>query len=175
MEGTDGRTDIIRESPSDCLYSKTCRRDRSLARSPPPLFALPGAQWIDCPPSADSSPCAATHGQRVNQLESEPRSFCSLRVPRPVRPVPCSPLAPLLGSSSARLLLLSPLWYSPPLHVRGKNGFKRSISDSLPRHRRSSKPPRFRVRAPDPQVVSTVRKWRGDGDGDGNGGAAVDM
>ena len=54
----------------------------------------------------ESSPASFPHGLRVNQLESEPRSFCSLRIPRPLS-LPCIPShtlpspAPLLGSSSS--------------------------------------------------------------------------
>ena len=127
-------------SPPDCLYSKTCRR----ARSPP--FSVGYSQCRVLPGFLP----ARGHGQRVNQLEPEPRSFCSFSARPSIKP----PLHPLPCSSSFGLFFChffffrrpSPLWYSPPLHVRGKNGFKRSISDSLPAS--FSKPPRSGARPP---------------------------
>ena len=143
-------------SPPDCLYSKTCRR----ARSPP--FSVGCSQCGVLPGFLP----ARGHGQRVNQLEPEPRSFCSFSARPSIKP----PLHPLPCSSFGLFLCHffffrrpSPLWYSPPLHVRGKNGFKRSISDSLPAS--FSKPPRSGARPPscfgsEKREGRRRRKWR---------------
>ena len=149
-------------SPPDCLYSKTCRR----ARSPP--FSV-GCSQCGVLPGFLS---ARGHGQRVNQLEPEPRSFCSFSarpsIKPPLHPLPCSSFG--LFFCHFFFHRLSPLWYSPPLHVRGKNGFKRSISDSLPARFSAFSSLNRLDPERDPQVVSAARKGRGEGEGDGNGG-----
>ena len=129
-------------SPPDCLYSKTCRR----ARPPHPPLA---ARNVESSPA--SFPHAATGNVSINLSRSQdpfapfrrvPRS--NLAFPPPLHPLPCPSFELFFCHFFFRRP--SPLWYSPPLHVRGKNGFKRSISDSLPAC--FSKPPRSGARPP---------------------------
>ena len=111
----------------------------------PPYF--PPSRATDSPPSF--LPLRG-HGQRVNQLESEPRSLCSLRVPRP------SSLVPPLPSASFGLFFFFSVSVSPlfgiPLHFAsvGKTASNGQFQIPWPpppplRHR--FKPPQFRARA----------------------------
>ena len=95
-------------SPPDCLYSKTCRRDRS------PPFSVGCSQCGVLPGFLP----ARGHGQRVNQLEPEPRSFCSFSARPSIKPrLPSSPPSATLLLFWALLLPLLLLSSSLPSMV----------------------------------------------------------
>ena len=97
----------------------------------PPIVSIQKHVDALAHPSVGCSQCgvlpgflpARGHGQRVNQLEPEPRSFCSFssrpsikpRLPSPSPPSAIRYPAPLLGSSSATFVVVPPL-YGIPLH-----------------------------------------------------------
>ena len=135
---------------------------RLLAPSLSPLVSQ-ASRALDRPPLLPTR----GHWQRVNQLESEPRSFCSLRVLRPsslVPPLPCSSLAPLLGSSSSASSSPFPSLVFPSSSRPWEKRLQ-TVNFRFPgrrhRHCATASNRLSSERAPDPQVVSTVRKRRG--------------
>ena len=141
----------VGRSPADCLYSKTCRRIRSLPTS------LPRALRIVLPASFLY---AATGNVSINlSLSQDPFAPFGSLVPRP---------SPPLRLFWALLLLLrlrlSPLWYSPPLCVRGKNGFKRSISDSLAAAAAAAAPPLLTASIPGARPPSCFDSEKTEGE-----------
>ena len=134
---------------------------RLLAPSLSPLVSQ-ASRALDRPPLLPTR----GHWQRVNQLESEPRSFCSLRVPCPSSLVP-RPSPPLLLTRSSLGLFFFCFFFSFPLFgipllftsvgKTASNGQFQIPWPPPPPMRHRFKPPQFRARARPPSCFDSEK------------------